>query len=133
MKTETIKFLKELQKNISDVQLKKIKKVFSDSNVRRIDKREFVVSMSNEEHENLIDKLYNEDHDFFYFPKINCYAIKIEWRGAPLNIPAFETWAQARTFGLGQNEVITRTCRLDAGGTKEFYIPIPTQCERKVN
>ena len=110
-----------------------LKKIFSDREVKSIGNKVSVVSMSNDEQENLVEHIFNEDHEFFYEPETNQFAIKIEWRGTSLGIPAFETWTQARTYGLGQNEVITRTCRLDGGGTKEFYIPVSTNFERRVN
>ena len=113
--------------------MKNPKKVFSDREVRRIGKKEFVVSMSDNEQENFIDEITNKHQEFFYCPKTNRYTIQIEWHGSSLGVPAFETWAQARTFGLGQNKVIERTCHLDGGGKKEFYIPVPTNTGRRIN
>ena len=112
---------------------KNLKKIFSDREVITIGKKEFFVPMLDNEQVNIIDELCNNENEFFYNPETNRYSLKIKWRGTSLGIIAFETWAQARTYGFGQNKVIERTCQLEGGGTKEFYIPLPTNIERRIN
>ncbi len=101
-------------------------KSLGKENVMMIGKRDYFVHMSQEENDTMWDSIMNDSHHLLFEPKTKRYGLSIKYKDEDIMIPLFKTWAEARTHGLGQNEVFKRTCTLDNGSKQIFYIPKAT-------
>ena len=92
-----------------------------------IDKRDNIIHMSQEENDILWDTILNDTHNLLVEPKTKTYGFSVRYNNEDILVPIFETFTEARNHGIGQNNVIERTCTLDNGTKQIFYIPKPTE------